>query len=438
MSHDQNLEPEHAVTDRTERSWVSRLGPGLVTGAADDDPSGIGTYSQAGARFGLTLLWTLLLTYPLMVAIQMTSARIGRVTGKGLASNMRAFGPKWLVVLLVLLLAVANTINIAADLAAMGAAIHLLVPGPEHLYVVAIGVFSALLQISLPYESYARFLKWLTLVLFAYVAVAFVVPVDWVKIAVSLVWPRAQLSGEYLTSVVAVLGTTISPYLFFWQASQEVEEMRSKPGERPLRWVSSFRAYRQIDRITADTWIGMAVSNGVGFFIMLTAAATLYAHHVKIQTSADAARALEPVAGHLAAYVFAAGIVGTGLLALPVLAGSAAYGAAGAFRWRSSLSLHLTLAREFYAVIVVAILGGTAITFFHLDPVKALYWSAVVNGLAAVPVMVVVMLMGTNRRLMGTNRRLMGRFAITGLLKAGGWIATVFMALAAAGMFIPG
>ncbi|TDG03245.1 divalent metal cation transporter [Paraburkholderia guartelaensis] len=438
VSHDQNLEPEHAVTDRTERSWVSRLGPGLVTGAADDDPSGIGTYSQAGARFGLTLLWTLLLTYPLMVAIQMTSARIGRVTGKGLASNMRAFGPKWLVVLLVLLLAVANTINIAADLAAMGAAIHLLVPGPEHLYVVAIGVFSALLQISLPYESYARFLKWLTLVLFAYVAVAFVVPVDWVKIAVSLVWPRAQLSGEYLTSVVAVLGTTISPYLFFWQASQEVEEMRSKPGERPLRWVSSFRAYRQIDRITADTWIGMAVSNGVGFFIMLTAAATLYAHHVKIQTSADAARALEPVAGHLAAYVFAAGIVGTGLLALPVLAGSAAYGAAGAFRWRSSLSLHLTLAREFYAVIVVAILGGTAITFFHLDPVKALYWSAVVNGLAAVPVMVVVMLMGTNRRLMGTNRRLMGRFAITGLLKAGGWIATVFMALAAAGMFIPG
>ncbi|MEX3843708.1 MULTISPECIES: Nramp family divalent metal transporter [Paraburkholderia] len=426
-----HLEPEAAVTDRTERSWLSRLGPGLVTGAADDDPSGIGTYSQAGAQFGFTLLWTLLLSYPLMVAIQMTSARIGRVTGKGLASNMRAFGPKWLVVVLVLLLAVANTINIAADLAAMGAAIHLLVPGPEHLYVVAIGVLSAILQISLPYESYARLLKWLTLALFAYVAVAFVVPVDWTKVAVSLVWPRANISGEYLTTVVAVLGTTISPYLFFWQASQEVEEMRSKPGERPLRWISSFRAYRHIDRITADTWIGMAVSNGVGFFIMLTAAATLYTHHMKIQTSADAARALEPVAGHLAAYIFAAGIVGTGLLALPVLAGSAAYGAAGAFRWRSSLSLHLTLAREFYAVIALAILGGTAITFCHLDPVKALYWSAVVNGLAAVPVMVVVMLMGT-------NRRVMGKFAISGLLKAGGWIATAFMAAAAVGMFIPG
>ncbi|CAM2158261.1 membrane protein of unknown function (plasmid) [Pararobbsia alpina] len=320
MHDDRAPEPEAAVTDQTERSWLSRLGPGLVTGAADDDPSGIGTYSQAGAQFGYTLLWTLLLTYPLMVAIQMTSASIGRVTGKGLASNMRGFGPKWLVIILVLLLAIANTINIAADLGAMAAAIHLLVPGPVQLYIVAIGVLSGVLQIWLPYESYARFLKWMTLVLLAYVAVAFVAPVDWGKVAVSVAWPRAHVSGDYLTMVVAVLGTTISPYLFFWQ-------------------VSSFRAYRQIDRITADTWIGMAVSNGVGFFIMLTAAATLYAHHAKIQTSADAAKALEPIAGHLAAFVFAAGIVGTGLLALPVLAGSAAYGAAGTFRWRSSLSL---------------------------------------------------------------------------------------------------
>lgn len=424
------LEPEAAVTDPAERSWLSRLGPGLVTGAADDDPSGIGTYSQAGAQFGLTLLWTLLLTYPLMVAIQMTSARIGRVTGQGLASNMRMFAPKWLVVLLVLLLALANTINIAADLAAMAAAIHLLVPGPEQLYVVTIGLSSAVIQISVPYEGYARILKWLTLVLFAYVAVAFVVPIDWAKVAVSVVWPRAHLSGEYLTTVVAVLGTTISPYLFFWQASQEVEEMRAKPEGQPLRWISSFRAYRQLRRISADTWIGMGVSNGVGFFIMLTAAATLYVHHVKIETSADAAKALAPVAGHLAAYVFATGIVGTGLLALPVLAGSAAYGAAGAFRWRSSLSLQLTLAREFYAVIALAILGGIAITFFHLDPVKALYWSAVINGLAAVPVMIVVMLMGGSARVMGT-------FKIAGLLKAGGWIATGFMALAAVGMFVP-
>lgn len=431
MLNDRNLEPETSVTDRTERSWLSRLGPGLVTGAADDDPSGIGTYSQAGAQFGFTLLWTLLVSYPLMVAIQMTSARIGRVTGKGLASNMRAFGPRWLVLVLVLLLAVANTINIAADLAAMGAAIHLFLPGPEQFYVVAMGALSAILQISLPYDSYARFLKWLTLVLFAYVAVTFVVPVNWAQVALSLVWPRASLSNDYLTTVVAVLGTTISPYLFFWQASQEVEEMRSKPGERPLRWGSNFRAYRHIDRITADTWVGMAVSNGVGFFIMLTAAATLHMHHIKIQTSADAAKALEPLAGHLAAYVFAAGIVGTGMLALPVLAGSAAYGAAGAFRWRSSLALHMTLAREFYAVIAAAILGGVIITFVHLDPVKALYWSAVINGLAAVPVMVVVMLMGT-------SKKLMGRFAIAGILKTGGWVATAMMAVAAVGMFIPG
>ncbi|MFX1765987.1 divalent metal cation transporter [Paraburkholderia sp. A1RI-2L] len=430
MADNQKLEPEAAVTDRTERSWLSRLGPGLVTGGADDDPSGIGTYSQAGAKFGLSLLWTLLLTYPLMVAIQMISARIGRVTGRGLASNMRAFGPRWIVIVLVLLLAIANTINIAADLAAMGAAIHLLVHGPEQLYTVALGAFSAIVQICLPYESYARFLKWLTIVLFTYVAVAFVVPVDWSQVALSVVHPRAQLSGEYLTTIVAVLGTTISPYLFFWQASQEVEELRSKPGEHSLRWVSSFRAYRQLDRITADTWIGMGVSNGVGFFIMLTAAATLHVHHVSIQTSADAAKALTPIAGRFAAFVFAAGIVGTGLLALPVLAGSAAYGAAGAFRWRGSLSLHLTLAREFYSVIVLAILGGVAVTFLHLDPVKALYWSAVINGLAAVPVMIVVMLMGT-------SRRMMGKFAISGLLKVGGWTATAFMALAAIGMFVP-
>ncbi|WP_233271796.1 NRAMP family divalent metal transporter [Paraburkholderia acidiphila] len=430
MADNEKLEPEIAVTDRTERLWLSRLGPGLVTGGADDDPSGIGTYSQAGAKFGFALLWTLLLTYPLMVAIQTISARIGRVTGKGLASNMRAFGPRWIVIVLVLLLTVANTINIAADLAAMGAAIGLLVRGPEQLYVVALGASSAILQICLPYERYARFLKWLTIVLFAYVAVAFVVPVDWAQVGLSVVRPRVQLSGDYLTTVVAVLGTTISPYLFFWQASQEVEELRAKPGEHPLRRASSSRAHRQFDRITVDTWVGMGVSNGVGFFIMLTAAATLHVHNISIQTSADAAKALAPIAGRFAALVFAAGIVGTGLLALPVLAGSAAYGAAGAFRWRNSLSLHLTLAREFYSVIVVAILGGVAMTFCHLDPVKALYWSAVANGLAAVPVMIVVMLMGT-------SQRLMGKYAISGILRFGGWTATVLMAVAAVGMFIP-
>jgi NRAMP (natural resistance-associated macrophage protein)-like metal ion transporter len=431
MGEDADLEPETSVTDRTERSWLPRLGPGLVTGAADDDPSGIGTYAQAGAQFGYALLWTLVLTYPLMVAIQMISARIGRVTGKGLASNMRAFGPRWLVISLVLLLALANTINIAADLAAMGAAIHLLVRGPEQFYVVALGAGSALLQITTPYERYARVLKWLTLVLFAYVGVAFIVPIDWPRVARSLVRPGLQLTPDYLTMVVAVLGTTISPYLFFWQASQEVEELRSQPDERPLRWLPAFRASRHIDRITLDTWVGMAVSNGVGFFIMLTAAATLYAHHIEIHTSADAAKALAPLAGRYASLVFAAGIVGTGLLALPVLAGSAAYAAAGAFRWRSSLSLQLTLAREFYSVIIISILGGTAITFFHLDPIKALYWSAVINGLAAVPVMVVIMMMAS-------SSKLMGKFQIEGLLKGAGWLATLVMALAAVGMFIPG
>lgn len=429
MNEDEGLIPEAVVEDKVERSWIRKLGPGLVTGAADDDPSGIGTYSQAGAQFGYNLLWTLFLTYPLMVAVQMISARVGRVTGKGLATNMRHFGPAWLLGCLVLLLGIANTINIAADLAAMGAAVHLLVGGPQQAYIVVVGVFSLLLQIFISYEQYARILKWSALALFSYVAVAFVVPLNWREAAGALIHPGAQLSADYLTTIVAVFGTTISPYLFFWQASQEVEEMRSHGGQAALRRAPA-QASRQFGRISQDTWTGMALSNGIALFIMLTAAATLHVHHIEIKTSADAAKALAPIAGRLASLVFAAGIIGTGLLALPVLAGSAAYAAAGTFRWRSSLSLHLTLARQFYAVIAIAIAGGIAITFFGLDPVKALYWSAVINGLAAVPVMIVLMLMAA-------NRKIMGEFAIRGWLRMGGWTATVVMAVAAAGMFLP-
>lgn len=421
-------EPETA--DTTNPFWLKRLGPGLITGAADDDPSGIGTYTQAGAQFGFSLLWTVLLTYPLMVAIQMISARIGRVTGRGLASNIRQFTPRWVAVLLVLLLVAANTINIAADLAAMGTSVRLVTGGPQQLYVVVIGVVSVVLQVFVPYERYAQILKWLTLVLFSYVAVALVVPIDWREVAVAIVHPQAMLSADYLTAVVAVFGTTISPYLFFWQASQEVEEMRAAPGDAPLKHVPQ-QAAAQFARISADTWTGMAVSNGIAFFIMLTAASTLHSHHVEIKTSADAARALAPIAGKWASHVFALGILGTGLLALPVLAGSAAYGMAGVFRWRSSLALRLVLAREFYAVIAVAILGGAAMTFFHFDPVKALYWSAVINGVAAVPVVIVLMLMGT-------NTRVMREFAVTGWLKAAGWAVAGIMAVAAAGTLLPG
>ncbi|KXU82520.1 iron transporter [Paraburkholderia monticola] len=430
MNDDKLIEPEASVRDPVERSWIKRLGPGLITGAADDDPSGIGTYSQAGAQFGFALLWVILLTYPLMTAIQLVSARIGRVTGKGLASNMRMHYPAWLLYGAVGLLVIANVINIAADLSAMGAAVDLLVHGPQHLYVIVIGVFSVILQIFVPYDRYARILKWSALSLLAYVAVAFIVPIPWGEVAHAIVLPRISLTSGYLTTIVAVLGTTISPYLFFWQASQEVEEMRSAPVQAPLRRVPR-EAPAQLRRINIDTWVGMGVSNGVAFFIMLTAAATLHLHHIDVKTSADAARALEPFAGRFAYVLFALGIVGTGLLALPVLAGSAAYAAAGSFRWRSSLALQLTLAREFYAVIALAILGGVAITFMHFDPIRALYWSAVINGVTAAPIMIVMMLMAR-------SRRVMGQFAVKGVLAWGGWLATLAMAVAAVGVFVPG
>ncbi|MGF6506028.1 NRAMP family divalent metal transporter [Paraburkholderia sp. 32] len=429
MNDEKLIEPESAVRDSVERSWIRRLGPGLITGAADDDPSGIGTYSQAGAQFGFNLLWVILITYPLMTAIQLVSAQIGRVTGKGLASNIRAHYPAWLLYGAVALLVVANVINIAADLSAMGAAAGLLLPGPQHLYVVGLGTLCVVLQIFVPYDSYARVLKWTALSLLAYVAVAFIVPIRWGEVARAVVLPRISLTSDYLTMVVAVLGTTISPYLFFWQASQEVEEMRSAPEQAPLRRVPH-QAPAQLRRIRFDTWVGMGVSNFIAFFIILTAAATLHLHHIDVKTSADAARALEPFAGRFAYVLFALGIIGTGLLALPVLAGSAAYAAAGSFRWRSSLALHLTLAREFYAVIALAILGGVAITFMHFDPIRALYWSAVINGVTAVPIMVIMMLMAR-------SRRVMGQFAVKGVLAWGGWLATLAMALAAVGVFVP-
>lgn len=423
------LDPELVVEDQAERSWTKRLGPGLITGAADDDPSGIATYSQAGAQFGYSLLWTMLLTYPLMVAIQMISARMGRVTGRGLATNLRRHYPAQVLYGAVMVLLIANTINIAADLAAMGAAARLVLGGPVQLYVALFGTVTLLLQVFVSYERYARFLKWMTLALLSYVAIAFVVPVDWKAVGLSVVKPHIELSGHYLTTVVAVLGTTISPYLFFWQASQEVEEIRSDSTQEALLKAPR-QAPSQFRRIHLDTWVGMAMSNGVAFFIILAAAATLHAHHISVTTSADAASALKPIAGPFAFLLFSLGIVGTGLLALPVLAGSAAYAAAGTMKWPNSLALQVNLAKQFYAVIAIAILGGIILTFAHFDPIEALYWSAVVNGLAAVPIMVLVMLMAARHDIMGD-------FVVRGPLRWVGWIATAVMALAAVGMFWP-
>ncbi|HJV81674.1 divalent metal cation transporter [Noviherbaspirillum sp.] len=411
-----------------KQSWVKKLGPGLITGAADDDPSGIATYSQAGAQFGLNMLWTVFLTYPLMVGIQIVSAKIGRVSGKGLASNMRIHYPAWLVYSIVGLLLVANTINIAADVSAMGESLALLTGGPPHLYAATLGIVSLLLQVFIPYSRYVRFLKWLTLGLLAYVATALVVDVPWGKAAAATFLPRLSWTPEFITTIVAVFGTTISPYLFFWQASQEVEEQQANPASSPLKEAPD-QAKANFRRIRLDTIIGMGFSNLVAFFIILTAAVTLHTHGITdIQTSAQAATALRPIAGQFAYLLFSMGIIGTGLLSVPVLAGSAAYAMAGAFNWTDGLEHTPSTAKKFYGIIAVATLGGIGLCFTPVDPIKALYWSAVINGVISVPIMAVMMLMAG-------HREIMGRFVIGTRLRIAGWLATGMMAAAVGAMF---
>lgn len=413
----------------TEESWLHKLGPGLITGAADDDPSGIATYSQAGAQFGLGMLWTLLLTFPLMVGIQVISARIGRVSGHGLATNIRRHYPRWLLYAIVILLLVANTINIAADVAAMGDAAQLVLGGNAHWYSILFGVVSLLLQVFVKYNRYVRVLKWLTLALLAYVATVFIIGVPWWEVARATVWPTITWKADYITTMVAVFGTTISPYLFFWQASQEVEEQHATKSEQPLKRAPE-QVMRNFRRIKIDTIIGMAFSNLVAFCIMLTTAITLSRHGIHdIQTSAQAAAALRPIAGKFAFALFSLGIIGTGLLALPVLAGSAAYAMAGAFRWDSSLEHDLKSARPFYAIISLATLGGVLLGFTGLDPIKALFWSAVVNGVISVPIMAVMMAMAVKPAIMGTLR-------ISQRLQWLGWTCTTVMAVAISAMFV--
>ncbi|MTV40127.1 divalent metal cation transporter [Duganella radicis] len=410
------------------QGWLSKLGPGLITGAADDDPSGIATYSQAGAQFGYGMLWTLLLTYPLMVGIQAISAHIGRVSGHGLATNIRRHFPRWLLIAIVALLLVANTINIAADIAAMGQAASLVAGGGAHWYAAAAGVLSVLLQVALPYRSYVRVLKWLTLALLAYAATALTLKLPWLEIVHAALLPSLSWEPDYITTVVAIFGTTISPYLFFWQASQEVEELHADPAAQPLKHASR-QAHEQLRRIKIDTVTGMGFSNLVAMFIMLTTAATLGAHGVThIGSSAQAAEALRPIAGDLAFALFSVGIIGTGLLAVPVLAGSAAYAMAGAMHWRSSLESRFSSATKFYAIIIGATLAGTALCFTAIDPMRALYWSAVLNGVIAVPVMVVVMLLAV-------RKSVMGELVISRRLRVLGWLCTCVMTLAVVAMF---
>ena len=420
------------ATTEEERSHVpllKKLGPGLITGAADDDPSGIATYSQAGAQYGYGLLWSVFFTTPLMIGIQIVSARIGRVTGQGLAANIRQHYPKSLLYAVIALLLVANTINIAADLGAMAAALQLLVGGSTRLYIVAFAMVSLGLQVFIPFPRYAPFLKWLTLALFAYVATVFVVRVPWLEAGLHTLVPDLALRADYLLTLVAVFGTTISPYLFFWQASQEVEEQRAADGEAPLREAPE-QAKAHLHRIKIDTYIGMTFSNLVAFFIMLTTAVTLHAHGITdIRTSAQAAEALRPIGGEFAFLLFAAGIVGTGMLAVPVLAGSAAYAVAESFRWPIGLGLRLMEARGFYGILIAATTIGVALNFTAIDPVKALIWSAVINGVISVPIMAVMMLMAA-------RPEIMGRFTVRRRLKNLGWLATGVMALAVVAMLV--
>ncbi|WP_348625790.1 Nramp family divalent metal transporter [Rhizobium sp. LC145] len=426
--------PGEEISKKPLRRWrraavFKQLGPGLVTGAADDDPSGIATYSQAGAQFGFNMLWTMLLTYPLMTAVQLVSGKIGRVTGCGLAKNLGDVLPKSIVLLLVVLLFTANTINIGANLAAMGAAAQLVVGGPAFPFTIFFALVSLGLQLFISYERYARYLKWLTLVLLSYVAVLFVAEVDWLAAAQGFVLPSFPLTGESFTVIVAILGTTISPYLFFWQSSQEVEEIDQHPKAKALTEAPD-QAKKELKRIRLDTFAGMAISNLVAIAIMMSTAATLHeAGKTEIGSAADVAEALRPIAGNFAFMLFSLGIIGTGLLSLPVLAGSAAYAFGESQGWKCGLENKPWEAIGFYAVITVAVLLGLGIGFSPIDPIKALFWSAVINGFVAVPIMAGMMIVAS-------RRDQMGRFTVSLPVLLFGWAATSVMALAAVVMLI--
>ncbi len=424
----QTQPPTHRTGGSGKTPLLQQLGPGLVTGAADDDPSGIATYSQAGAQYGYGMLWTVLFTTPLMIGIQVVSARIGRVTGHGLAANIRDHYPRPVLATIVMMLVAANTLNIAADLAAMGAALELVVGGPSRLYIVGFALISLVLQVFIPFPRYSPILKWLTLALFAYVGTIMVINVPWADALSGMFLPHVTMNREYAALLVGVLGTTISPYLFFWQATQEMEQQRATPGEEALRDAPD-QASQHLKRITIDTYVGMIFSNLVAFFIMLATAVTLHSQGViDIQSSAQAAEALRPVAGEFAFLLFALGIIGTGLLAVPILAGSAAYAVAESFRWPIGLGLTLVEARGFYAILIAATLIGVAIDFSGVDPIKSLLLSAIVNGVISVPIMVLMMRLAVKPTVMGP-------FVIKKKLRVLGWLATAVMAAASLLMF---
>ncbi|MGA2563700.1 MAG: divalent metal cation transporter [Steroidobacteraceae bacterium] len=416
---------------RLKEHPLAQVGPGLITGAADDDPSGIATYSQAGAQFGLNMLWTMPLAFPLMSAIQSICARIGRVTGKGLAANIKVAFPAWVLQGVVALLLIANVLNIAADLAAMGEVAELVSGINRHLMTVCFVIATLLLQVFIPYHRYVFFLKWLTLSLLAYAAVLFTVHVPWGQVALRTVWPQFKCNSAAATVIVGVFGTTISPYLFFWQASEEVEDMHKGVDVAPL--IDDQRmAKTELRRIGWDTWSGMFYSDLTAFFIILATAVTLNrAGITDITTAAQAASALRPLAGHFAFLLFALGILAVGFIGVPVLAGSGAYALSEAVGWKWGLERKATDARGFYGVIAVSVLAALVIQYSPISPMKALFWSAVINGIVAVPLMVAIILLASKKSVMGP-------YIASRPIIVLGWIATAIMGLAAAWMFIPG
>jgi NRAMP (natural resistance-associated macrophage protein)-like metal ion transporter len=414
--------------ERGVANSLEELGPGLITGAADDDPSGIATYSQAGAQFGYGLLWTMVLCYPLMSAVQLVSAHIGRVTGAGLANNLVSTFPKRIVALLVGILAIANIINIGADLSAMAASASLVAGGGDQIFVFGLAIVSTLLQLYVPYHQYTRILKWLTLSLFAYVGVLLVVHVDWKAAGIGLFVPR-DLGREAILTIVALLGTTISPYLFFWQSSQEAEEIMDSQRGKPIRQAPR-TAKRQFRQMRFDTLVGMAFSNLISIIIIMATAATLHQQGItQIDSAAQAAEALRPVAGNFAFALFALGIIGTGFLAVPVLAGSTAFAVAEIFGWKEGLEKQPRQAAGFYSIIVLATMLGLLIELSPVDPIRALFWSAVLNGIAAVPLMIAMMVVVS-------RHQVMGRFTASRPLLILGWAATAVMALAAGALLV--
>jgi Mn2+/Fe2+ NRAMP family transporter len=419
------------LVNRFREHPLARVGPGLITGVADDDPSGIATYSQAGARFGLDMLWTMPLAWPLMSAIQSLCARIGRVTGKGLAANIKEAFPPVVLQIVVLMLLVANTLNIAADVAAMGEVAEL-VTGHDRHQMTALFIFgTVLLQVFVPYHRYVSFLKWLTISLLAYAAVLFTVHVPWALVAERTFLPRFSTDADAAAVIVGVFGTTISPYLFFWQASEEVEEMQAGKGALPLT-IDPAMATRELRRIRWDTWSGMFYSDITAYFIILATAVTLNVSGVRnIDTAADAARALRPLAGEFAYLLFAVGILGVGLIGVPVLAGSGAYALSEAMGWNEGLERKAKDAKGFYSIIAISVLVGLVIQYSPISPMKALFWSAVINGVIAVPLMTVILILST-------KKSIMGEFTASRPVLVLGWIATLVMFAASVRMFVPG